>query len=88
MGLRGKITCPCCGYKTLSEARVYEICSICFWEDDPYQRDRVKETGANNVSLAEGQVNYVGFGACDRERVPYVRTPNAQDSKGEDWVKY
>ena len=28
--------CPCCGYKTLSESAsgTYEICEICFWEDD------------------------------------------------------
>ncbi|MBW4608570.1 MAG: hypothetical protein KME22_15515 [Hassallia sp. WJT32-NPBG1] len=26
--------CPCCGYKTLSERGGYEICPVCFWEDD------------------------------------------------------
>lgn len=31
-----KYTCPCCGYKTLEEEvrGSYEICPICFWEDD------------------------------------------------------
>jgi hypothetical protein len=27
-------TCPCCGYATLEERCSWEICSICFWEDD------------------------------------------------------
>lgn len=26
--------CPCCGYRTLRERGDYEICKICFWEDD------------------------------------------------------
>jgi hypothetical protein len=27
-------TCPCCGYPTLAERGGYEICPLCFWEDD------------------------------------------------------
>lgn len=27
-------TCPSCGYPTLKERCAWEICSICFWEDD------------------------------------------------------
>ncbi|MBW4450056.1 MAG: hypothetical protein KME38_25295 [Spirirestis rafaelensis WJT71-NPBG6] len=26
--------CPCCSYKTLLERGGYEICPVCFWEDD------------------------------------------------------
>jgi hypothetical protein len=26
--------CPCCQAKTLSERGGYDICQICFWEDD------------------------------------------------------
>ena len=29
-----KYTCPCCGYKTLDDEHEYEICPICYWEDD------------------------------------------------------
>ena len=34
-----KYTCPCCGYKTLDEEppNTYDICEICFWEDDGFQ---------------------------------------------------
>ncbi|MEV5113035.1 hypothetical protein MRBL20_001149 [Peribacillus frigoritolerans] len=34
-----KYTCPCCGYKTLDEEPpgTYDICSICFCEDDGVQ---------------------------------------------------
>ena len=29
-----RITCPCCGYPTLTGPRLYEICELCWWEDD------------------------------------------------------
>lgn len=33
-----KFTCPCCGYKTMKgkPPGTYEICEICFWEDDGF----------------------------------------------------
>ncbi|MDQ0194587.1 rubrerythrin [Paenibacillus wynnii] len=39
--LMTKFTCPCCGYKTLDEEPpgTYDICKICFWEDDGVQFD-------------------------------------------------
>jgi len=27
-------SCPCCGYLTLPERGAYDICPVCFWEDD------------------------------------------------------
>ncbi|NIP43329.1 MAG: hypothetical protein GWN61_14025, partial [candidate division Zixibacteria bacterium] len=31
-------TCPCCGYRTLDDPPgSYDICGICFWEDDTVQ---------------------------------------------------
>jgi Cysteine-rich CPCC len=29
-----KEPCPCCGCLTLDDRRRFEICSVCFWEDD------------------------------------------------------
>ncbi|MBS7426825.1 hypothetical protein KHP59_01710 [Virgibacillus sp. 19R1-5] len=49
-----KYTCPCCGYKTLNEEPpgTFEICEICFWEDDYTQfADPDYEGGANAPSL-------------------------------------
>ena len=31
-----KYKCPCCGYFTLDERGEYDICPVCFWEDDAY----------------------------------------------------
>ena len=32
----GKFACPCCGCRTLNERGAYDICPVCFWEDDAY----------------------------------------------------
>ena len=34
-----RTACPCCGYPTLSERGRYEICGLCFWEDDGQDDD-------------------------------------------------
>lgn len=31
-----KYKCLCCGYKTLDTRGEYDICPVCFWEDDAY----------------------------------------------------
>jgi len=87
MGLKGEITCPCCGYKSLQSKGEYDICSICFWEDDPFQRDEINKTGANLISLIEAQSNYMAFSACERDMMKNIRKPNSYVAKGDDCVK-
>ena len=79
--------CTCCGYKTLEDDEgSYDICPICFWEDDPYQNAHVYEAGgANTVSLIEAQKNYMDFGACERRVIPYTREPYNHDKKDPAW---
>lgn len=78
-------TCPCCGYKTLKEEHEYNICSICYWEDDWYQFVDVDSIGANKVSLREAQKNYLEFGACDKSVLNFVRPPGKYDVHDIDW---
>ena len=33
---RKKVTCLCCGYRTLDERGAFDICPVCFWEDEVY----------------------------------------------------
>jgi hypothetical protein len=59
--------CPCCHNRTLSEQPpgTYEICPVCFWEDDPVQfEDEDYDGGANSVNLRSARKNYHAFGAC------------------------
>ncbi len=55
--------CPCCGHRVLGETPgSYEICPVCFWEDDGVQfRWPAMSGGANKVSLIEAQRNYQNF---------------------------
>ena len=51
-----KNTCPVCGYLTLDERVSFEICPICFWEDDgidDYEKDF--ESGPNHMTLTEAR---------------------------------
>ncbi|MCM3441484.1 hypothetical protein M3683_11520 [Metabacillus halosaccharovorans] len=51
--------------KTLNEEPpdTYQICRICFWEDDGYQYKFPDETAASYVSFREAQQNFMKFGA-------------------------
>lgn len=83
-----KYTCPCCGYKSLSEkaSGTDEICKICFWQDDGVQLNNpFFEGGANKVSLYEGQQNFISFGACEIEMKHHVRVPTSEDEFDEKW---
>jgi hypothetical protein len=52
--------CPCCGEFTLSEKGAYEICPVCFWEDDPVQLSNPSYAGgANAVSLIQARENWL-----------------------------
>jgi rubredoxin len=37
----GRYACSCCGYLTLDEQPpgTFDICPVCWWEDDPVQFD-------------------------------------------------
>ncbi len=70
------LPCRCCGHLTIGEYNEFEICPVCFWEDDLIQaRDPDYEGGANRVSLRQAQKNYAAFGACCEESLPHVREP-------------
>ncbi|HDR4305941.1 TPA: hypothetical protein QCP71_005223, partial [Bacillus anthracis] len=76
------------GYKTLEEEPpgTYEICNICFWEDDSVQfKEPDYEGGANEVSLRQAQENFIVFGACEKRCIELVRKPTSEDVKDASW---
>jgi len=77
-----KFACPCCGFLTLSEKPpgTFEICPVCYWEDDQVQHDDPDFSGgANKVSLAQARKNFASFGAVDIEMKPFTRPPRADE---------
>ncbi|MDQ3058806.1 MAG: hypothetical protein M3R45_04695 [Pseudomonadota bacterium] len=76
------LRCPCCGFKTLGERGCYEICAVCFWEDDGQDDDDADEVkgGPNgSISLSMGRSNYLEFGASQRKDLPHVRPPRPNE---------
>ncbi|MCG6168921.1 CPCC family cysteine-rich protein [Leptospira sanjuanensis] len=67
--------CPCCGYLTLGEeSGSYEICPVCYWENDNVQNDDPSYSGgANKISLQTARENFMKFGAKEKEYITLVR---------------
>lgn len=76
--------CPCCGHRTLPERRLYDLCPVCFWEDDPHQTDDPRSSnGANGVSLVVAQQTYLACGAM--HPALRVRQPTADQRRSPVW---
>ena len=70
--------CPCCGCLTLGERGGYEICPVCFWEDDgqdDHNADLVLGGPNGSLSLTQARRNFQDFGACDLRYLKNVREP-------------
>lgn len=70
--------CPCCGYYTLDHIAngSYDICPVCFWEDDIVQNeDPSFEGGANEPCLIQTRKNFQNFSASEFRLVQHVRKP-------------
>ncbi len=81
-----KNACPICGYHTLEERFNYEICTICFWEDDTQVKlteDLFSE--ANKLKVSEAQVNYMLHGVVDGNYKDNARKPITTDIRAKDW---
>ena len=77
-----KYKCPCCGNFTLDipPPGTYEVCQVCYWEDDPVQfHNPDYEGGANKISLKKARTNYQSFGASSQEFLKYVRSPKESE---------
>ncbi len=78
--------CLCCGFRTLSEEPpgTFQICPVCYWEDDNVQAaDPDFEGGANRVSLNQARRNFAEFRAVTRDAVRFVRPPLPEEKPTE-----
>jgi len=70
--------CPCCGFKTLHERGGYELCPICYWEDDGQDNhDAAEVRGGPNgeLSLEQARHNYLHFKVCNPKFLGKNRAP-------------
>jgi hypothetical protein len=58
--------CDCCDHFTIPGGCDYEICPVCFWEQDAFGISEPEEpSGANHgLTLHEGRKDFLLFGAC------------------------
>ena len=79
------LRCPCCGCLALSDRGGYEICPVCFWEDDgqdDYDADTIRGGPNGTLSLTQARANYRRLGACDARSIASVRPPRADELSG------
>ena len=73
-----RFQCPCCRFFTLSERGGFEICPVCFWEDDGQDdadADVVRGGPNGSLSLTRARENYRQLGACEARFTANVRAP-------------
>jgi hypothetical protein len=78
----GPYRCPCCRCLTLPERSGYDICPVCFWEDDGQgdpDADIVRGGPNADLSLTEARENYARFGAREERVLPHVRPPKPDE---------
>jgi hypothetical protein len=78
----GPYACPCCGYLTLGERGGFEICAVCFWEDDgqdDHDADIVRGGPNGASSLSDARRTFVAIGACEDRHIYDVRPPEPDE---------
>jgi hypothetical protein len=78
-----KVPCPCCGFRTLGERGGFEMCPVCWWEDDGQDdadADVVRGGPNGDLSLTQARANYRQVGASDPTYVDKVRKPSAEEA--------
>ena len=76
-----KFACPCCAFRTLDESPpgTFQVCAVCFWEDDAVQFEDPTAYGANAVSLLEAKRNFAAFGAVTDAARGSVRAATTEE---------
>jgi Cysteine-rich CPCC len=73
-----RYACPCCGYLTLTQRGWFEVCEVCFWDDDgqdDHDADVVRGGANARLSLTRARRNFKAFRACEERFLEFVRDP-------------
>ncbi|WP_337104419.1 CPCC family cysteine-rich protein [Paenibacillus sp. YIM B09110] len=64
--------CPCCEYKSLLSNGEYDICPVCFWEDDGTINPE-EYSSPNHMTLDEGRKHFTEFGAMSLSSLEFIK---------------
>ena len=70
------VRCLCCGNRTLSAPATFELCPVCWWQDDGQDEsdaDVVRGGPNGTLSLTRARVNFLAYGASDPRFTGRVR---------------
>lgn len=75
------VQCDCCDFFTIPAGEDYEICPVCFWEQDVFGTTEPELTsGANHgLTLLQGRMNFINFGACEKKFISNVVAENERN---------
>ncbi|MBO0695844.1 MAG: hypothetical protein J2P56_07045, partial [Verrucomicrobia bacterium] len=84
--------CPCCGFRTLSERSSWEICAVCWWEDDGQDDPNADEVwgGPNDkYSLSAARANFLSHGHMydQGKGIRVVERPSPERSSLLEYVR-
>jgi len=68
--------CPCCASRTLRERGGFEMCPVCWWEDDgqdDHDADMVRGGPNGELSLTQARQNFQRLGASESRFAASVR---------------
>lgn len=74
--------CPCCRHLTLGEGDAFEVCPVCFWENDGQNdadADDIRGGPNGGLSLAQARRNFRNLGACNARFLTSVRLPHSTE---------
>ena len=63
--------CPCCNFRSLPRRGEYDICPVCFWEDDGSNEPDL-HSGPNHMTLRAARDNFERIGAMSEADLPKV----------------
>jgi hypothetical protein len=75
--------CPCCGYQTLPGRGAYDLCPVCWWEDEGLEP--WEYSGPNGQTLVEAQQEYLAQRLPHRLRPGKVRASKRREERDPDW---
>lgn len=66
-------SCPCCEFKTLPTKGEYDICPVCFWEDDG-NTEANNYSSPNHMTLAQARENFAKFGGVNEFSLQFLES--------------
>ena len=70
-----KYQCPICGNYTLDVKNEYDICPVCFWEDDGSEEYPDEDYGVNRISFIDAKKLWNENAYIDKSNKKYIRKP-------------